>query len=423
MFIDNKKFYKRKLDNFIIDNTLYYNQYFGSQLNDVEKYIYDIIVNQLKGVTILSFLINIDIGNEYSIQAKDIVKIMERVFGALSMDHPDIWWITKYRIHYKTKNSNSLSQSLNNESSNNISYDFSEKTKEYYKTVYVEDVNQNPEIKIENYNDSENNYQYKNYNVPGTTDQEEKEEEVGKRRIIKRRHLDNKEYLEDTRLLSKIQIQLCSSPINDVCNTLSVNDINRMNNLVEKKIQIVLNNAKIYFQQQQNNNNENELSYDNIKIYEYDFIKYLHDLLIKNIQYGFSENGLTEYTIYGALVEHRCVCEGFSEAFMILAQRAKIYTILATSNTHQWNMVFLEGKWYALDITWDIPNYSIDVTPDEYNQQKIFNTRKDNNDNMDKGIISIFSLFILFILFYLYWYNSIIIIIFFKKIKKLYSLY
>jgi len=399
------------LDNFIIDNTLYYNQYFGSQLNDIEKYIYDILVAQLKGVTLLSFLINIDFENEYSVRTKDIVNIIERVFGALSMDHPDIWWITKYRIHFKTKNSDSSSQNLNNDSKSNS------------------------EIEIENYNsiqkiDSKGDNDSFNTTI---------HDEIGRRIKIKRNHLKGKESLEDSRFLSKIQIQLCSSPLNNVCNTYSVNDINRMNNLIEKKIQLILSNAKIYFQQQQQDYEDDELSYDSIKIYEYDFIKYLHDILIKNIQYGFSDNGFTEYTIYGALVEHRCVCEGFSEAFMILAQRAKIYTILATSNTHQWNMVFLEGKWYALDITWDIPNYSIDVTPDEYNQQKIFNTRKDNNDNMDKdnndnmdkdnndnmdkGIISIFSLFILFILFYLYWYNSIIIIIFFKKIKKLYSLY
>ncbi|ORX79878.1 hypothetical protein BCR32DRAFT_246017, partial [Anaeromyces robustus] len=92
---------KRKLNNFIINDELYYNQYFGSQLTEIEKYMYDIIVSQLKGVTLLSFIVNINIDDMFSIRSDSIVNIMERVFGAISMDHPDIWWITKYRIHYK----------------------------------------------------------------------------------------------------------------------------------------------------------------------------------------------------------------------------------------------------------------------------------------------------------------------------------
>jgi len=374
---------KRKLDNFIVDNTLYYNQYFGSQLNEVEKYIYDILVSQLKGVTLLSFFVNIDIENDFSIQSKDIVNIMERVFGALSMDHPDIWWITKYRIHYKVKNSK-LQSNINDTTTNNNKN--SNKTYKKDRKGYNEIISQenfeinekkNENIQVINGNPKFNSYGRMIYI-------NETQEEVG-RRIKLRRDKYNKREPSDnisdgSRLLSKIQIQLCLSPNQNICNIYTVNDINRMNKVIEKKIQHILNNAKDYFISK-NKDKKKELSYnDNIQIYEYDFIKYLHDILIKNVQYGFSENGFNEYTIYGALVEHRCVCEGFSEAFMILAQRAKIYTILATSNTHQWNMVFLEGKWYALDITWDIPNYN--TIQNDYQHRQIISAY-DNNDNND----------------------------------------
>jgi len=345
---------KRKLDNFIVDNTLYYNQYFGSQLNEFEKYIYDILINKLKGVTILSFFVNIDIEKEYSIQCKDIVKIMERVFGALSMDHPDIWWITKYRIHYKTINLQKENPIINNNTDNKkIAQEIQKGYYEFSSTESIEmEVNTNSIDEHHKKINIINEDRLKGFNMTNISNFDKEE-------TSRRIKLERNEYKEDTRLLSKIQIQLCSSPVKDECNTYSVNDINRMNKLIEKKIQNILLNAKTYFQLQQNNSNSEGLYYsDNVKVYEYDFIKYIHDTLIKNIQYGFSENGYTEYTLYGALVENRCVCEGFSEAFMILAQRAKIYTILVTSDTHQWNMVFLEGKWYALDITWDIPNYA-----------------------------------------------------------------
>ncbi|OUM67555.1 hypothetical protein PIROE2DRAFT_58693 [Piromyces sp. E2] len=304
---------------------------------------------------------------------------MERVFGALSMDHPDIWWITKYRIHYKIKNSENENQITNNKKAiQDIQRGYYEissiENVETKDNININDDDNTPINKLDNINDNgENRLNYDNI-----TDSYNQENEEISRRIKMKRN----EYKEDSRLLSKIQIQLCSSPIKNECNTYSVNDINRMNKLIEKKIQNILTNAKTYFQLQQNNNNNEGLSYnDNVKIFEYDFIKYLHDILIKNIKYGFSENGFTEYTIYGALIEHRCVCEGFSEAFMVLAQRAKIYTILATSNTHQWNMVFLEGKWYALDITWDIPNY--DSIQHEYKNRK-FSSRNGNNDYGNK---------------------------------------
>ncbi|ORX51362.1 hypothetical protein BCR36DRAFT_411829 [Piromyces finnis] len=293
---------------------------------------------------------------------------MERVFGALSMDHPDIWWITKYRIHYKTgeldiKKSTIKDEESNNQVDQNIKKD-SEKSS-------IESVKMKINI-IENKQIINDTKSLSNPN----------KESIGRRIRYKRGEFD-----ENSQYISKIQIQLCSSPLKNICNTYSVNDINRMNKLIDKKIQNILINAKTNIKLQKNNNNNNDkLSYiDNNEIYEYDFIKYIHNILIKNVQYGFSENGFTEYTIYGALVENRCVCEGFSEAFMVLAQRAKIYTILATSNAHQWNMVFLEGKWYALDITWDIPNYASYQTKElnkftlSFNESEISTEKEDES--------------------------------------------
>ncbi|KAG4096991.1 hypothetical protein H8356DRAFT_1041798 [Neocallimastix lanati (nom. inval.)] len=342
---ENHLLNKRRLDNFILEDSLYFNQYFGSQLNTIEKYIYDVLVSQLKNVTLLSFIVDVDFNDDYSVKLKDIISIMERVFGAISMDHPDICRLNRGKDHY--------------DSQNNINI---YKSNSHNRLYYVNATT----IRL-NYEDEQSS---------GNRRIKKKRREIKERNKI---NIEEDNDDNDDNYLSKIQLQLCSSPKDNICNTYTINDINRMNGLIEKKIQDILSNAKLYFEKKKNQNNDSDdsnsssssssnISNSNkdktlsnnkdVKITEYEFIKYIHDLLIKNIEYGFSDNDFTEYTIYGALIEHRCVCEGFSEAFMILAQRVKIFTILATSNTHQWNMVFLEGKWYALDVTWDIPNYS-----------------------------------------------------------------
>lgn len=51
------------------------------------------------------------------------------------------------------------------------------------------------------------------------------------------------------------------------------------------------------------------------------------------------------------------VCEGYSRAFKVIADRLGIPAILVTGNNHMWNYVYDEtwGGWYGLDITWDDP--------------------------------------------------------------------
>jgi len=363
-------------------------------------YIYDTLVRQLKNVTLLSFFVNIDFGDEYSVKLKDIFKIIERVFGAISMDHPDIWWISKYQIHYKIKNDNRNNTNNNNNDDDDNDDDEKGRLKINTRSITNNNLNetdsksingQNKNIDSQNYINIYKSNSDNRLNFLNTTEIVLSHGDEGSDRRIKMKRDTNEQNTtiidnNDFKYLSEIQLHLCSSPKDNICNIYTINDINRMNKLIENQIQNILKNAKLYFQQKHskmNNihkNDNNDSNNETIQISEYDFIKYLHNLLIKNVQYGFSDNGFTEYTIYGALIEHRCVCEGFSEAFMIIAQRVKIYTVLATSNTHQWNMVYLEGKWYALDITWDIPNYS--------SHKYIFKNRKIGKLKKDKNFIS-----------------------------------
>ncbi|MBR7091878.1 MAG: hypothetical protein IKI50_01675 [Clostridia bacterium] len=64
--------------------------------------------------------------------------------------------------------------------------------------------------------------------------------------------------------------------------------------------------------------------------------------------------------LYGALVEKRCVCVGFADAFRYLCSRLGIRTISITgratndagkTEAHRWNAVMIGGQWYQVDVT------------------------------------------------------------------------
>lgn len=88
---------------------------------------------------------------------------------------------------------------------------------------------------------------------------------------------------------------------------------------------------------------------------DYAIMRYVHDYLIIKIQYNLDENLKHIRTIYGALVDNECVCEGYSEAFQYILHQYGINCIIARSSTHEWNFVEMNGKWYIVDVTYDDP--------------------------------------------------------------------
>jgi transglutaminase/protease-like cytokinesis protein 3 len=96
----------------------------------------------------------------------------------------------------------------------------------------------------------------------------------------------------------------------------------------------------------------------------YEKMKYVHNWMVDNISYGDSKNE-NSANIYGALVKKSVVCEGYARAYKYLMDELNIPCVIvygnATNSTgetesHAWNYVQLEnGKWYAIDVTWDDP--------------------------------------------------------------------
>ena len=67
------------------------------------------------------------------------------------------------------------------------------------------------------------------------------------------------------------------------------------------------------------------------------------------------------FTMYGAIVEKKAVCEGYSRAAQYILGLLGIKSLLITGKAdggpHMWNMVEIDGKWYQLDVTWNDPIY------------------------------------------------------------------
>lgn len=97
---------------------------------------------------------------------------------------------------------------------------------------------------------------------------------------------------------------------------------------------------------------------------DYKNVKLIHDYLVQSISYDENYQNENTYTIYGALIDNKCVCEGYAKAFKYLANAAGIDCEIVKgtalnssgqSEKHAWNCVKLNNIWYNIDVTWDDP--------------------------------------------------------------------
>lgn len=91
-------------------------------------------------------------------------------------------------------------------------------------------------------------------------------------------------------------------------------------------------------------------------------ILFVHDYLIDNITYESNYTEDNEFTrschsAYGALINGRAVCDGYSEAFELIMDQLGIDCMVVSSSAmnHAWNLVKVDGKWYHIDLTHDDP--------------------------------------------------------------------
>ncbi len=94
------------------------------------------------------------------------------------------------------------------------------------------------------------------------------------------------------------------------------------------------------------------------QISEYEKSARIYNYLTKNVEYDYGDTGLTMFTAYAALVDHKAVCQGYSVAFYRLALEAGLDARIVTSDAmnHAWNIAGVGSAYYYLDATWDAGN-------------------------------------------------------------------
>ena len=97
---------------------------------------------------------------------------------------------------------------------------------------------------------------------------------------------------------------------------------------------------------------------------DYTKVKKAHDYIIENTEYDQNVSKNNIYNIYGVLMQHSAVCEGYSKTLKYILDAANVPCVIACgiaknsngqTESHAWNYVKLNDKWYAIDSTWDDP--------------------------------------------------------------------
>ena len=101
-------------------------------------------------------------------------------------------------------------------------------------------------------------------------------------------------------------------------------------------------------------------------------IKIIHDYIIDNAEYDklkYENKNDTTYksnTAYGVLVQRYGTCNGYADAMAIFLDKLNIINYKISNSEHIWNLVYLDGKWYHLDLTWDDPISDVNINRDTY---------------------------------------------------------
>ena len=88
----------------------------------------------------------------------------------------------------------------------------------------------------------------------------------------------------------------------------------------------------------------------------------VHDFLIDSVEYDSNAddpNNISPdvFTVYGAMVNHVAVCEGYARAFQMLLNGLGVECVglmgQSQGENHMWNAVKEDDLWYQTDVTWD----------------------------------------------------------------------
>ena len=91
-----------------------------------------------------------------------------------------------------------------------------------------------------------------------------------------------------------------------------------------------------------------------------DKIKKMHDIIIKNTKYDQerADNNSSPYDsarIQGILYQNYGICSAYTDLMAVILSKLEIPNFKISSDEHVWNALYIDNKWYHLDLTWDDP--------------------------------------------------------------------
>ena len=101
-------------------------------------------------------------------------------------------------------------------------------------------------------------------------------------------------------------------------------------------------------------------------------IKAIHDYIINHTEYdSLKSNNIKDATYrsntaYGVLFEGYGICSGYSDAMKLFLDKLNVINYKISNDQHIWNLVYLDGEWSHLDLTWDDPISDKNITRDNY---------------------------------------------------------
>ncbi len=101
-------------------------------------------------------------------------------------------------------------------------------------------------------------------------------------------------------------------------------------------------------------------------------IRVIHDYIINYTEYdtlktkNVKDTTYRSNTAYGVLFQGYGICSGYSDAMKLFLDRLNIINYKISNDQHIWNLVYLDGEWLHLDLTWDDPVSDKNITRDNY---------------------------------------------------------
>ena len=107
-----------------------------------------------------------------------------------------------------------------------------------------------------------------------------------------------------------------------------------------------------------------ELISDNMS--DVEKIKAIHDYIINNTRYDNDRSeeikNDTYINIYhhsnmafGPLIDGKAICGGYTDAMALFLDKMHLENYKVSGEKHIWNLVYVNGEWKHLDLTWDDP--------------------------------------------------------------------